>query len=323
MKAIIWTKYGPIDGLQLADVEKPIPKDNEVLIKIFATTVSMGDCEIRSLRISKLFRIPLRFYFGIRKPRNVILGQELSGEIESIGKDVTKFKIGDHVIAQLGFKFGGYTEYTCIKENAQILLKPLNMTHYEASTLPTWATTALHFILKSSPQKGQKMLIIGACGCIGIFAVQLAKCYGLEVTAVDSTEKLAVLKSVGADRVIDYTKEDFTKTGEKYDIIFDVVGKNSYRKTLKCLNKNGYFLLANPSMFQIIRGKLTPFMTNKHIITSQPADFKKYLHLLKDLIEANKLTTVIDRTYSLEEIPQAHNYVESGQKKGHVVIKIA
>ena len=263
LKAITWVKYGTADGLHLTEVVKPEPKDKEVLIKIRATTVSMGDCEIRSLKVSKLFRIPLRLYFGIRKPKNVILGQELAGEIESVGKEVTKFKVGDQVIAQLGFSFGGYGEYTCISENASIVLKPENMSFNEAATLPTWAPTALHFLQKGFLERGQKILINGAGGCIGVFAVQLAKNIGAEVTAVDSGGKLSVLQSLGADYVIDYTKEDFTKNGKKYDVIFDVVGKSSYSKSLKSLNVHGYYLLGNPKMIQRFRAKWTSMISSK------------------------------------------------------------
>jgi len=322
LKAIVWVKYGPVDGLQLSEVVKPEPKDKEVRIKIYATTVSMGDCEIRSLKVSKLFRIPLRIYFGIRKPKKIILGQELAGEIESIGTKVTKFKVGDQVIAQLGFNFGGYAEYTCLSENASIVLKPETMSFNEAATLPTWAPTALHFLQNTALKKGQKILINGAGGCIGIFAVQLAKNYGAEVTAVDRSDKLRALQSLGADHVIDYTREDFTKNGKKYDVIFDVVGKSSYSKSLKSLEKQGYYLLGNPTMMQKLRGTWTSIISSKKVISSQPAEFTKYLLQLNGLIKEGKLRTYVDKTYPLEQIPQAHRYVESGEKIGHVVIEI-
>lgn len=322
MKAIVWTKYGSPDGLQLREVAKPVPKENEILIKVQATTVSMGDCELRSLKFPWYFRIPFRLFFGLRKPKNVILGQDLAGEVESIGKNVSTFKEGDQVVALLGFRFGAYAEYKSISETRDIVLKPSTMTFEEASTIPTWAATALHFLKKSLIQKDQKVLINGACGGIGVFAVQLAKCYGAEVTAVDSTEKLDVLTSLGANFVIDYTKEDFTRNGLQYDVIFDVVGKCSYSRSLKSVKPHGYLLLGNPKFSQILRGKWSSIISGKKVIANQPNDFKKYILEIKDLIEEGKIKSIIDRTYLLEQIPDAHRYVESGKKIGHVVIKI-
>ncbi|UYP47165.1 NAD-dependent alcohol dehydrogenase [Candidatus Lokiarchaeum ossiferum] len=326
MKAIIWTKYGGPEGLQLQSIDKPIPKENEILIKIHATTVSAGDCEMRSLKLAMWMRPLIRLIIGVRKPKRIkILGQELAGEIEAVGKDVIQFKEGDLVMATNGFNFGGYAEYICIpdnRENAVIVKKPANMTFEEAAAIPLGGFNALHFIKQGKIQEGSKVLIIGAGGSIGTVGIQLAKYYGGEVTAIDSTEKLAMLKSIGADHVIDYTHENFTNLGKTYDVIFDIVGKNSFSKCIKSLAETGIYLFANPTLFRTIRAKRLSKKTRKRAIGGTVDYTSKDLVYLKDLVEAGKLKTVIDRTYALEDIIEAHKYVESGQKKGNVVIKI-
>ncbi|GAF94604.1 unnamed protein product, partial [marine sediment metagenome] len=249
MKAIIWTKYGPPDVLQLKEVEKPTPKDNEVLIKIYATTVTAGDCEQRRMKTAILFRILMRLYIGVRKPKRItILGMELAGEIESVGKDVKLFKEGDQVFAATGFvDMGTCTEYICLPEewkDGAVALKPTNMTYEEATPIPVGGLEALHFIRQGNIQSGQKVLINGAGGTIGTFAIQLAKHFGAEVTGVESTMKLELLHSIGADQVIDYTQEDFTKNGETYDFILDIVSKSSFSGSIKALKQNGRYLIA-------------------------------------------------------------------------------
>ncbi|HGG0586277.1 MULTISPECIES: NAD(P)-dependent alcohol dehydrogenase [Bacillus] len=301
MKAIICTKYGPPNVLQLQNVEKPKPKKNEVLVKIHATSVSTGDCRIRGFNSPLLFWIPMRIILGFRKPRKPILGVELSGEIEDIGTDVTQFKKGDPVFALTELNLGGYAEYICVHESGLIALKPTNVTYEEAAVIPFGGTSALHFLRKGQIKKGQRVLIYGASGSVGTAAVQLAKYFGATVTAICSSSNFDLVTALGADNVIDYMKEDFTKRGEHYDIIFDAVGK--YKKSLctDALMPNGKYVSVNGMMAKVS---------------------KEDMNLLKQLAETEKLKPVIDRTYRLEEIAEAHIYVEKGHKKGNVSITL-
>ncbi|PED36716.1 NAD(P)-dependent alcohol dehydrogenase [Bacillus cereus] len=299
MKAIICTKYGPPNVLQLQNVEKPKPKKNEVLVKIHATSVSTGDCRIRGFNSPLLFWIPMRIILGFRKPRKPILGVELSGEIEDIGTDVTQFKKGDQVFALTELNLGGYAEYTCVHESGLIALKPTNVTYEEAAVIPFGGTSALHFLRKGQIKKGQRVLIYGASGSVGTAAIQLAKYFGATVTAICSSSNFDLVTTLGADNIIDYMKEDFTKQGEHYDIIFDAVGK--YKKSLctDALMPKGKYVSVNGMMAKVS---------------------KEDMNLLKQLAETEKLKPVIDRTYRLEEIAEAHIYVEKGHKKGNVSI---
>ncbi|MED0876251.1 NAD(P)-dependent alcohol dehydrogenase [Bacillus mobilis] len=301
MKAIICTKYGPPNVLKLQNIEKPTPKKNEVLVKIQATSVTTGDCRMRSFASPLLFWIPMRLVLGIRKPRNPILGVELAGEIEEIGTDVTQFKKGDPIFALTGLHAGAYAEYTCVHESGLINLKPNNLTYEEAATIPFGGTSALHFLRKGKIKKGQKVLIYGASGSVGTAAVQLANHFGATVTAVCSSSNFDLVTKLGADNVIDYTREDFTKQGERYDIIFDAVGK--YKKSLctNTLTPNGKYVSVNGTMAKVSKDDML---------------------LLRELAETEKLKPVIDRTYSLEEISEAHMYVEKGHKKGNVSITL-
>ncbi len=325
MRAIIWTKYGPPDVLQLREVAKPAPKDKEVLIRIQATTVITADCELRSLKIPFALMLPIRIYLGFIKPRIRILGQELAGEIEEIGKDVTRFRIGDQVFAWTGFRFGAYAEYTCLPESDYVVIKPSNMTYEQSASLAVGGLEAAHFMRRCDIRPGQKVLINGAGGSIGTFAIQIAKSYGAEVTGVDSTEKLAMLRSIGVDHVIDYTQEDFCRSGETYDVIFDVIGKSSFSRCVKSLKPNGRYLLGNPGLSQQIQARWTSMPGGRKVITwgvRSASEFTEDINFIKELIEAGKIKTVIDRRYPLEQIAEAHSYVEQGHKKGNVIITL-
>ena len=327
MKAIVWTKYGSPDGLQLKEVEKPTPKDKEVLVRIHATTVTAGDCEMRRLDFPLLLRLPMRLYVGLRRPTRVtILGQELAGEIESVGKDVRRFEQGDQVFAGIGFGFGAYAEYICLPEEPEtgvLATKPANMSYEEAAAIPVGGLNALHFLRQGNIRSGQKVLINGAGGSIGTIAIQLAKSSGAEVTAVDSTTKLDMLRSIGADQVVDYTRTDFTKSGETYDVIFDVVGKASFSGCMRSLKQSGIYLLGNPALSKTVRGRWISMTSDKRVFAGTASYNTADLILLRELIEAGKIRTVIDRRFPLEQMAEAHRYVEKGGKKGNVVITVA
>ena len=326
MKAIVWTKYGPPDVLQLREVEKPEPKEDEVLIRIFATTVTAGDCELRSLKFPIYLNFVMRLWRGLIKPKeNTILGTEIAGEIEEVGVAVKKFKKGDQVFGAAGMNFGANAEYICLPEEpgemeGGVAIKPANMTYEEAATVPFGGRDALHFLRKGNLQPGDKVLINGAGGSIGTFGVQLAKYFGAEVTGVDRAEKMDMLRSIGADHVIDYTKKDFTKNGVTYDVIIDVVGKSSFSHRLKSLKQNGHYFLANAGLSHLVIGKWTSMTSSKKVVIGSASQKKEDLLFIKGLIEAGEIKSVIDRRYPLEQTAEAHRYVETGRKKGNVVI---
>ena len=265
----------------------------------------------------------MRLFVGIRKPERItILGQEIAGEIESVGKSVKRFKKGDRVFGHTGIRFGGYAEYVCMPEEGALATKPANMTFEEAAGVPTGGLEALHFLRKGNVRRGQKVLIYGASGSIGTFAVQLARYFGAEITGVCSTMNVAMVRSLGADKVIDYTQEDFTKTGQTYDVIFDTIGKSSFSGSIRSLKQKGSYLLANPKMSQKVRGLWTSMTGGRKVISGAASQKAEDLIFLKELIEAGKLKTVIDRCYPLEQNPEAHRYVEKGHKKGNVIIRV-
>lgn len=328
MKAVIWTKYGPPDVLQFGEVEKPTPKDHEVLVRIRATTAFMGDCEMRGLKFPLYIALPIRMYAGFLGPKRIrILGQEFAGEIESVGKNVKQYREGDQVFGSTGFRMGAYAEYICVPEEQQdmsgpLAIKPSNMSFEEAAAVNIGGLEALHFTRKGDLRKGNRVLINGAGGSIGTFAIQLARYLGAEVTSVDHTSKLDLMRSIGADHVIDYTQADFTMRGETYDVIFDVVGKSSFKGSLESLEENGRYLIGNPSLSHRIQGQWGDNKSGKKVITETTQLNKADLNFLRDLIEAGKIKTVIDRSYPLEQMADAHRYVETGQKKGNVVITV-
>ena len=328
MKAIVWTKYGSADGLQLREVANPTPEDNEVLIKVHATSVTTADTELRRLKLPLLFSIPLRLYLGIRKPTRIrILGTDFAGEIVSTGKDVSQYKPGDQVFGYTGLRMGTYAEYMCLPEKATGLAsvmakKPGNVSYEEAAAVPLGGLEALHSLRLAKIRSGQKVLIIGAGGSIGTCAVQLAKHYGAEVTGVDKAGKLEMLRSIGADQVIDYTQEDLTKSGQTYDVIFDTVGKSSFSGSLRSLKENGTYLNANPGLLGRFRMQWTSKRSSKRVIPWTAGYTDRNLHELKELIEAGVIKAIIDRCYALEQVAEAHSYVDTGQKRGNVVITV-
>lgn len=310
MKAVICTKYGPPEVLKIEEVNKPVPKSNEVLVKIIATTAHIGDTKIRRFEpglspvMDIIFKQIMRIVVGSNGPRNKILGMEFAGVIEDIGSDVTMYKKGDAVFASTEFNFGTYAEYCCISEKGVLALKPKNMTFEEAAPVSNGGITALINLRKANIKKGDKVLIYGASGSIGTYAIQMAKNYGAEVTAVCSGGNFDLVKSLGADKLIDYTKEDFTKSGDTYDLIFDTVGKIERSRRKKALTPTGIYLTA---------------LSISGNIKMQVED----MIYLKELCEAGKLKTVIDRRYPMEQIVEAHRYVDKGHKKGNVVINVA
>ena len=323
MKAIVYTKYGPPDVLQLKEIKKPTPRDNEVLIRVYATTVTAADYRIRSFTVPIEFWLPARIAFGLIRPKNPILGTELSGEIEALGKDVKLFKKGDQVFGIDGSGFGAYAEYICRSEKGVLAKKPANMTYEEAAAVPFGAHTALFFLRdKGNIQSGQKVLIYGASGGVGTAAVQLARYFGADVTGVCSTTNLELVKSLGADKVIDYTKEDFTKSGETYDIIFDTVGKTSFSRCKNLLKQKGIYLATVFGLQELVHMLWTSMIGSKKAIYTVATERTEDLIFLKELIEAGKIKPVIDRRYPLEQTAEAHRYAEKGHKKGNVVITL-
>ncbi len=330
MKAIVYKEYGSPDVLHLEEIAKPSPKDNQVLIRNHASTVNFGDLMARNFRSfsPRQFTMPFLFWlltkisFGLNQPKNPILGNEFSGEVEAVGSAVTFFKPDDPVFGYLGPNMGAYAEYFCIPENGVMALKPANMTHEEAAVVPYGAIMALNLLRKVNLQPGQKVLINGASGGIGSAAVQIAKHFGAEVTGVCSTPRLEFVKSLGADHVVDYTMEDFIQNGETYDLIFDILGKISYVQCKTSLKPNGILLFASFKMKQLLQMLWTSMSGSKRVICAIAPGSLEDLNSVKELIEAGKIKAIIDRCYPMEQAAEAHRYVEEGHKKGNVVIKM-
>jgi len=326
MKAIVYTEYGPADVLNLQEVRKPTPGDNEVLIKVFAATVTTGDCNARGFTFVPPGFGPLpRLMFGLKKPKIAILGTELAGEVEAVGDAVTMFKKGDQVFGIGSDRFGAYAEYTCRPEKGALAIKPSNLSYGEAATLPFGAGTALYFLRDMAKIKhGQKVLVNGASGGVGVYAVQLARYYEAEVTGVCSTPNLELVKSLGADKVIDYTREDFTQNGETYDGIVDtVVGRTSFSRCKNSLKPKGLYLAVAGGLQEGVQMLWTSITGGKKVIFGSPAECKEDLVFIKELVEAGMLKPVVDRSYPLEQTAEAHRYVDLGHKKGGVVIMLA
>jgi NADPH:quinone reductase-like Zn-dependent oxidoreductase len=303
MRAVVCTRYGPPEVLQLRDVPKPTPRSSEVCIKIFATSVTASDCIVRAFNIPRRLKLPMGAVLGFRRPRNPILGLVLAGEVESVGRDATKFKPGDQVYAFTAFRFGAYAEYKCLPETAIVALKPSNASHEEAAAIPYGGLLALHFLKQANVESRRRVLVYGASGAIGTSAVQLAKHFGADVTGVCSAANLELVRSLGADAVIDYTKDDFTRNGARYDLVFNAVGK---RKAM---------LQAD--------GSLTPGGRHITVDDNSPKMRAEDLAFLTELVESGRLRPVIDKSYPLEQIVEAHRYVDAGHKKGNVVVRVS
>lgn len=322
VKAVVYERYGPPEVLHLAEVQRPVPRDDEVLIRVQASTVTAADFRCRSFTVPLSYWIPARLFLGVVRPKLPILGAELSGEIIGTGKDVTKFKKGDQIFAATIGRFGGYAEYACLPETGVIALKPANMTYEEAAAVPIGARAALHFLRKANIKSDQRVLIYGASGSVGTFAVQLAKYYGAEVTGVCSGSNLELVRSLGADKIIDYTTEDFAAQGEIYDVIFVAVDKGSFTDCMKALKPRGIYLNATTPV-RTLRMRWAALTSGRTIFTGEhPSKSADDLVFLRGLIEQGMLRSAIDRTYPLEQIVEAHRYVDLGHKKGNVVVTV-
>jgi NADPH:quinone reductase-like Zn-dependent oxidoreductase len=323
MKAVVATGYGPPEVLQLREVAKPVPKDDEILVRVRATTVNVGDCRMRSFTVPPLFWLPARMTLGFTQPKQPIFGMELAGDVEAAGQDVRRFKIGDRVFAStLEENFGAHAEYKCLREDAAVAALPERMTYEEAAALPLSATTALFFLRKASIQPGQKVLINGASGGVGTFAVQIANHLGAEVTGVAGSRNAELVRSLGAHHFIDYTHTDFTKNGETYDVIFDAVGKTTFPQVEDSLKDGGYYLSTLIVLPELKRAWYVR-RTGKHVVGGTAAPSAEALLALKELAEAGRLKSVIDRSYPLEQVAEAHRYVDQGHKTGSVVVTVA
>jgi NADPH:quinone reductase-like Zn-dependent oxidoreductase len=321
MKAIVYEKYGPPDVLYVKEIEMPIPKDNEVLIKVHAAEATKADCEMRGFNFQiKWLWIPMRIVLGLIKPKRQVLGGYFAGEVESVGRSVLKFKRGDKVFGAAQLRLGAYGQYMCLPENYTLVPKPHNVSFEEAAAVPMGGLNALHFMRAANIKKGEKVLINGAGGSIGPFGVQIAKAMGAEVTAVDSSIKEEMLRRVGADHFFDYTKKDFTQSGQTYDVIFSMVANSSYSACVKALNPRGRYLMANPRLSNMMNSVLTSKFTDKTAFYAFARETEEELLTLKEMIEEGKIKPIVDKIYSFEQAIEAHRRVETEQRSGPVVL---
>ena len=321
MKAIVYKRYGPPEVLQIEEVEKPVPLDDEVLIKSYATEATKSDCEMRSFNFAvKWFWLPLRIALGIKKPKREILGGYFSGEIESFGKDVTRFSRGEQVFGAAQLRLGSYGEYLCLPASYTIVPKPKNLSFAESAAVPLGGFNALHYMRKANIKSGEKVLVNGAGASIGTFAVQIAKSMGAEVTVVDSGIKEQMLRSIGADHFFDYAREDFTKSGQSYDVIFNMVAHTSYSACIAALKPGGRYLMGNPRLSDMLRSVLTPILTDKTVTFTFARETEEELLALKKLVEEGTIKPIVDKVYPMEQVAEAHRRVEAEQRLGTIVI---
>jgi len=317
LKAIVYTEYGPPEVLKLTEVPKPKPKDKEILIRVHATSVTSGDWHLR-----KADPFIVRLFFGLFKPRRKILGGVAAGVVEAVGKDVNRFNTGDRVFGSTSMEMGSYAEYVCLSEDGVLALMPDDLSFEEAAAIPFGGNTALHFLKSAKLEKGRSVLLYGASGAVGTAAVQLAKHFGAEVTAVCSTRNIELVRSLGADKVIDYTKEDFSKSKHRYDVVYEAVGKRSLKDCLKVLKPGGILLMGSAGLKDTILGALTSLIGSEKVVLGIMSETAEDMEFMKELAEAGIFKPVIDRTYSLDEIVEAHHYVEKGHKSGNVVVRV-
>jgi NADPH:quinone reductase-like Zn-dependent oxidoreductase len=324
MKAIVYKRYGPPDVLLIDEVDKPAPRNDEVLIKIFAAEATKSDCEMRSFQFAvKWFWLPLRIGLGIRKPKREILGGYFAGQVESFGKDVSRFSVGDQVFGSAQLRMGSYGEYLCLPSSYTVVPKPQNLSFAEAAAVPLGGFNALHYMRKANIKSGEKVLINGAGASIGTFAVQIAKAMGGEVTAVDSGIKEEMLRSIGADHFIDYSQEDFTKRGQSYDVIFNMVANTSYSACIGALRPGGRYLMGNPRLSDMLRSVFTPLLTDKTVTFTFARETEEELLALKKMIEIGEIRPMVDQVYPMEQAAEAHRRVETEQRLGIIVIAMA
>jgi NADPH:quinone reductase-like Zn-dependent oxidoreductase len=325
MRAIVCTRYGQPDLLELRDLPKPVPKDDEVLVRIRATTVSAADCELRRFDFAPWIWLPIRLWFGVFRPRHRVLGQELSGDVEAVGRDVTSFQVGDRVFATTGMTLGAHAEYICLRAGSgpgTLATMPANVGYEEAAAIPYGGGEALSFLRRADIRAGQRVLVNGAGGSFGTYAVQLAKVLGAHVTAVDSAPKLEMLRSIGADRVIDYAAEDFTAGRDTYDVVFDVVRGTPSGRMVRRLADGGWLVMANPGFLQIVRARWAARGSRRRVSFAGGGETSESLAYLRDLVESGRLRPIIDERFPLERMAEAHRRAESGAKQGNVVVTV-